>query len=900
MPLYHIRQLFTVGGISIVVVVVMLLLPREPATTTHAFILPDATCHSRCQLTSPWPWTGPLTTTNKLVQPDTIKNIYGPSSLSTSSGITSCWATSSPTAAAAVGVASDVSSQSKQNDDDDDDDDAVDTSNPTEEEQEVLLQFIQYCQDTPIGDLEMDDAHLLRSIMNDYPFVPMFDKDTIHTDYYSSSSSSPLVLDPAIMIESLLFRLLDEWKDTFNVMNDHHDKKDNDNEVVAVVAAKEVAFRPTCQDFDRAIEAWHNSANPDKVVRVLSLLSDQRTLTLDGSKVKGRNNSNVANLVRPTLHTVKLVLRTLAQSKERGLDKRGRMVFNSLQMDYNLHPDAEIYGLLAQIEARSRTRGAAQRAETLLREAIERFPHPGPGLGTDVFNTVVTAYAKSGEGEEGPKRAHDLIVWMDQLDANTGGTGIHAPNSHTFTSLIDAYAQTNEWDSVQEAEKILNRLLSQHLKGEEEEDKVPDNDLEPNVATWTIVISAWARMSKKNRNGAARRAGKLLRRMEDLYLEKKISFPPDAITYVTCMNAFAFSNDVSDVAEAERLLEEMNELWLDGNDSMKPSLRSIKILIDAWIKLENMENAEDVLQKYEDIVENDPNADSQWWEEVNRAFLLGYAKQDDPRRATVYLNVMIEEEGMEPDAICYDKIIESYTKLGKDADCAKRAQDIFQLMERRREAGAFRPNERIYTSFIRALTKGRVPGLHKKAELLLRRMRALYDDGNRDIQPTSFTYNAVLNACADSVHVEGANLMDAFQTSVKVFTELRKETNPDQVTFGNMVRCANLLSPSEQKDKFLMATFQLCCDQGLVNALVLRDLRRAASDDIWTSLTGLPLIDEEEVQSLDMEKFPRDWTRNIIDRKPLSNPKPSYPKRDGRNEGERRGGGRGSTSFRKR
>lgn len=216
-----------------------------------------------------------------------------------------------------------------------------------------------------------------------------------------------------------------------------------------------------------------------------------------------------------------------------------------------------------------------------------------------------------------------------------------------------------------------------------------------------------------------------------------------------------------------------------------------------------MENAEEVLQRYEDIIENDPAADSGWWGDVHRTFLLGYTKQDDPRRAAVYLNLMIEEEGMEPDAVCYGRIIDAYTKLGKEADCAKRAQDIFQLMEGRRQAGTFSPNERIYTSFIRALTKGRASGLHKKAELLLRRMRALYDDGNRDIEPTIFAYNAVLNACAESLYIEGTDLVEAFQTSVKVFTDLRKEANPDHVTFGNLVRCSNLLSPSDQKDKFL-------------------------------------------------------------------------------------------------
>ena len=85
---------------------------------------------------------------------------------------------------------------------------------------------------------------------------------------------------------------------------------------------------------------------------------------------------------------------------------------------------------------------------------------------------------------------------------------------------------------------------------------VGNEDLEPNLATWTIVISAWARLSKKNRYGADERAGRLLKRMEDLSEAGRISFKPDAIAYVTCMNAYAFSKNGSGAPEAEKLLGE--------------------------------------------------------------------------------------------------------------------------------------------------------------------------------------------------------------------------------------------------------------------------------------------------------------------------------------------------------
>lgn len=773
----------------------------------------------------------------------------------------------------------------------------------------VLSEFVRYCRDTPVGRLEVGDAEKIRQAMEDLlPVSPvMFPPPEAPTSSRAwtaeaagrrrppaggggpgTAASDGMAdnddEDPAVTVEWLLSRLLEEWEDavaaaadatgtgpssisgTRGGNNNNNNNKDG----------REEAFRPTRHDFERAIGAWHGGGSspdrPDAATRAFGLMSDQRELA-------SRHNDDLPDM-KPSLETAKVVLRTMAESRERGLDRLARAVLDGLETDCGVSPDADAHGLLVRVVARGRGRGAASRAEALLKEGLARFGQgttgttTPTGLDTAVFNAVVTAHAKGGE-EDGPRRAKALIEFMERP-----GTPFHArPDGRTFTSLIDAYAQTNEWDSVQEAERIFNALLSRHLAdeggGEGQEDGGGlSQGLEPNVATWTIVIAAWARQSRRNRNGAARRAGNLLRRMEVLYSEGRITSGPDAVTYSTCMNAFASSKHAADVAEAERILDEMNELWLDGNDAMRPSPRSVRALVDAWIKAGNTENAKDVLDRYEAVIEDNPSADSAWWGDVYRAFLNGYSSQDDPRRATVYLNLMVEEEGMEPDSVCYDRIIEAYTRLGKEADCAGKAQEIFALMEQRRRIGAVVPTERIYTSFIRALTKGRVDGLHRKAELVLRRMKTSYEEGNQQVRPTIFAYNAVLNACAESSHVEGANNTEAFQTSVRIFTELRREADPDHVTFGTMLRCSDLLPPSEPRDRFISATFRLCCDRGFVNAVALRDLRRAASDGLWTSLTGLDPVNEEQALKLAVERLPRDWRRPMMEQKPNEKGRP--------------------------
>lgn len=708
------------------------------------------------------------------------------------------------------------------------DDDSV-----IDDDTELILQFMEYCQETPVGELELQDAELLRGVIQDFP-----------KDLYKNQE-----MEVEIVMESLLNRLIDEW----SFVNRQLDGDEDNDMDVEYLMEKETLFRPAAREFENVIGAWNRSTNPDKVVRVLNILSDQRQLVLHGS---GETSLPEA---RPSLKTIEYVLETMVDSKERGLEKRAAMVVDSLASDYNMEPNAKITGLMIQMMAKSRGHRAAQNAENMLREAVTKFP-PGSEDGMndiEVFNKVVTAWAKS-RNDDGPQRAQDLIVFMDGI-----GSPECAPNSRTFTSLIDAYAQTNEWSGVRNAETILNNVLDLHLEGRD--------DLEPNVATWTIVISAYARLcknpktAKRNLFEAGRRAGMLLKRMENLHESGRLKAGPDAISYVTVLNAYCFSRDKKNIQEAEIILDEMNERYLDGDDSMKPSVRSVKMLVDSWIRQEEMEKAEAVREKYEDVLEG-PDVSEEDLKEFYHAFLHGYCQKGDGRRAKVYLDQMLED-GIEPNVSCYDRLIDTYIKQG-DKDCAQKAQEVFKIVERRREEGSLVPNERIYTTFIRAMVRSKVPGLHKKADLVLKRMQNLYEGGLDEVAPSIFTYNVCLNACAESGQIEGIDQAEAFQTAVRLFSDLKRDLNPDHVTYGNLLRCANLLpAESEKKEKYVIATFKLCCEKGFVNNLVLRDLRNASSDDVWTQLTNIPT----DVNVKDIEHpadyLPLDWSRNIPPKK---------------------------------
>jgi pentatricopeptide repeat protein len=344
--------------------------------------------------------------------------------------------------------------------------------------------------------------------------------------------------------------------------------------------------------------------------------------------------------------------------------------------------------------------------------------------------------------------------------------------------------------------------------------------------------------------------------MEELCQEGRTTVAPDAITYVTVMNAWAASKSPDGPRRAEEILDEMNERYLDGEDEMRPTPRSIKAVIDAWIKTNDpsaMDRAEAMLDKYEDFDEFQAPIQDETVQEIYKCILFGYSKNKDPRQAEEYLRNMVQM-GIKPDCFCFDRIVEAYTQLNAP-DSLERTFGVFEFMEECRKAGDMKPNERVYTSFIRALTKAKTRGLAKRANLILKKMESLYEQGNTGIKPTTFTYNAVLNACAESISTEDSEPLEAFSVAIGIFNDLRNSSSegPDHVTFGNMLRCAALLPEGEQRDAVLSSIFSLGCKRGLVNSYVVRDLQYASSEELWRSLLKWP------VGEVDCDQLPAAW-----------------------------------------
>jgi pentatricopeptide repeat protein len=609
---------------------------------------------------------------------------------------------------------------------------------------------------------------------------------------------------------------------------------------------------------------------------------------------------------KPTTTCIEIIMRILSASRDRGMDRRVWSIFDTSQRAYDIDPTVDMYRSLIASLAKSRgeNEGAAARAETLLREAATRFTPSGTNAtaaqsGTehsecvtlDMFHVVLVAWAKSGL-EVGAQRAEQLITYMEEWESQHGNPGLIKPTIVTFTCLLDAYAQQNTWESAVRSEGILNRLV-------EQSEELGDTSLRPTVASWTIVMSVYQRLSRQGSHDAGERAYKLLKKME------KVS-KPDAITYVTVMNALAFSKSESGPFQAEKILDDMYERYLDSDETMKPSAKSIAVIIDAFTRCTDeanaMDQAESFLDRYEDhleaIVQDSPESIS-YLQDVYSKMLFGFSKAGDPIGAESYLQYMVERD-MKPDPFCFDRVIECNLQM-VDPDAFARISRVFELMEECSRKGDLQPNERLYTNYIRAMTKARLPQLAKRAYEVVERMKQMYAQGNTGIKPTVFTYNAVLNACAEcatqtqqqqqqrqQLESDGMDTtvsdvagttrtedsLDAFKIALSAFKEVRAmPQGPDHVSFGAMIRCANLLDDETKRDALIESTFRLCSTNGYVNTFVLRDLLTTARPELWQRMLGMESGDNADSASainpysvIDLQgvlgTLPKEWCRH--------------------------------------
>lgn len=250
---------------------------------------------------------------------------------------------------------------------------------------------------------------------------------------------------------------------------------------------------------------------------------------------------------------------------------------------------------------------------------------------------------------------------------------------------------------------------------------------------------------------------------------------------------------------------------------------------------------------------------------------------EDAARASMILNELFADyesgnEDAKPNTTIMTLVADIWAKSGHP-EAADRAEAILNRMIEMYETENdenVKPNAMSFLATINALAKSRIFGKARRARMVLDKMVDMYESGRSDVKPNTFVFSSLLNACAFAIGESGEKT-EAFQIATQSFKQMCSQGygKPNHVTYNSFVAaCANLLPATDARAASIGAIFKRCCKDGQLDERLLSRLRSALSmeqfRDLFESIGNA--VDDEG--SLDVEKLPLNWSRNVKDDKP--------------------------------
>lgn len=366
-------------------------------------------------------------------------------------------------------------------------------------------------------------------------------------------------------------------------------------------------------------------------------------------------------------------------------------------------------------------------------------------------NMTITGWARS-DFPDRTQRATAILERFEQLagDGKTQKLGDGRPTFKTYNALIDAYAKSDDEDSVEKCLALIGRMTRLHSSGQ-------NPFVKPERITYNGAIDACAR------RGDVKNAARLCDEMERLWREGDESLMPDAFSFSSMINALTRSGRPDAGKRAEAILRKMDDIYSATRDT---AVLLNQVTLGACIALyannprekHNAENAERLLD-----------------------FLI-----------TLYTEHSRTE--LRPNESHFATVMNCYARSG-GRDSGRRAEAVLEKLETMyRQTGHvhLKPSHKTFTICITALSRS-IQGAYdlKRAEDLLGRMEKLFvRDVDQSERMNSYPYNIITNRLARS---GGRGSADRVQKYIERMTLLAEETDtedllPDTLTYTSLLR----------------------------------------------------------------------------------------------------------------
>lgn len=209
--------------------------------------------------------------------------------------------------------------------------------------------------------------------------------------------------------------------------------------------------------------------------------------------------------------------------------------------DQNVQPNLESFhtAIEAWTQSSETDNNALARAQQILDWMTKLYlsssnDHAMPH--TSCYYTILKSWAASGK-LEAPIMAEHLLMQMQHLETNHG---IHSakPDTKCFNSVLSSWLKSRDISAEKRIRQIFEYMDDCRRRG--------SKDIKPDASTYNIVIASIAPAVKESIDmGGARRADKILARLEQGYLEGDKSLVPDTIIYNQVIDYWAKTQSVS-------------------------------------------------------------------------------------------------------------------------------------------------------------------------------------------------------------------------------------------------------------------------------------------------------------------------------------------------------------------
>lgn len=325
------------------------------------------------------------------------------------------------------------------------------------------------------------------------------------------------------------------------------------------------------------LEAWSKSSDPGSEERTEEILN----------RMIGLHDMYPESMY-PTAQSFACCVLAWAKSKRKGAAGKAITLLETAYewFEAGKFRDGKTFDLIAfnGVLGALRKNGSARSAEKLLFRMISLAKSvPSLRPDNDSFNMVLGAYADANLGADTLQKVRAIVDYMEKFD--TSESKNLRPNAETYICVLRAYAQSFLPGSSIHAAMALEKLQELWDNG--------DRAVEPACIPYNMVLFALARdtVHPTKRAEWSSKVLEMARKSELIH--------PNQITYTTAIDSLRRSNTPQAADLCEKILYQALDAYDTTRDpSLKPKRRMFGVCVQAMTAtptLKNFERARDIL-----------------------------------------------------------------------------------------------------------------------------------------------------------------------------------------------------------------------------------------------------------------------------------------------------------------